>query len=269
MLIAVTDTETTGTEENDQVLELAIGFVDPERVPSVQETIFERHETWLIRPTVAVHPAARGTHHITDRMLENAPTMSEHLETWSDPFLLNENAVIFCAHNAEFDRRLIEQSVRASGWQGLPILPELTIDTWVCARHLWPEAPGYGNQTLRYWLGLDERYPEMTKFLEIMNLPPHRAAPDVVVTGYLLWHMLQENPADELLRLTETPVLQVTCNMPKHRGKTWAEVARVDPGYMRWMLDQGPEVKLPGGAKSGFDADTIHTLKYHLGLLER
>lgn len=61
-------------------------------------------------------------------------------------------------------------------------------------------------------------------------------------------------------------MLQVTCFMPKHRGKTWAEVARIDRAYMLWMLDQGPLIQ-KGNQKVGFDADTIHTLKYNLGLL--
>ena len=45
-------------------------------------------------------------------------------------------------------------------------------------------------------------------------------------------------------------------------GKTVADVARVDPGYLEWMLAQkeqsDPEV----------EEDWIYTLRYHLGKLQ-
>ncbi len=275
MRICVTDTETTGMEENDQVLELAVGAVDLEEKPDPL-TIFSGLYSWLIRPTVPIHPAARGAHHITDLMLRDAPTFAEFLVNHPDPFGAEfsrgqGNEVVLCAHNAEFDVRLLQQSLVAAGHLAQrpdSVLPVRTIDTFVCARHLWTDAPGYGNQTLRYWLGLDDHYPNMTRHLELCGLPPHRAKPDVIVTGYLIHHMLVlGRTAEELIRLSATPVLQEFCRMPKHAGKTWEEVARIDRAYCTWMLSQGPEVKLPGGNKTGFDADTIHTLKYHLGLL--
>lgn len=271
MLIAVTDTETTGMEETDQVLELVVGFYNPDENQN-PVTSFDHMLQWLIRPTVPVHPAARGTHHITDKELSIYPTLAQRLEKYPDPFydLDNEYETVLCAHNAEFDVRLLMQSLVAAGhlaYRPDSVLPNRTIDTFVCAKHLWPDAPGYGNQTLRYWLDLDRLYPSMTYDLRACGLPPHRALPDIIVTTHLLRRMLELRTPEELITLTGTPVLQVLCRMPKHAGKTWAEVARTDPSYCHWMLAQGPEQKLPGGNKTGFDADTIHTLKFHLGLL--
>lgn len=209
MLIAVTDTETTGMEETDQVLELVVGFYDHDKN---QDPVMssEGYLEWLIRPTVPVHPAARGIHHITDAELADKPTLAEYLEKYPDPFydLDDEYETVLCAHNAEFDVRLLMQSLVAAGhldWRSDSILPNRTIDTWVCAKHLWPDAPGHGNQTLRYWLELDRLYPSMTDALRECGLPPHRALPDVIVTTHLLRRMLELRSPEELITLTGTP----------------------------------------------------------------
>ena len=28
------------------------------------------------------------------------------------------------------------------------------------------------------------------------------------------------------------------CHLPKHKGKTWEQVALEDPGYIQWLLDE-------------------------------
>ncbi|MEY2671991.1 MAG: hypothetical protein RL687_408, partial [Candidatus Parcubacteria bacterium] len=44
----------------------------------------------------------------------------------------------------------------------------------------------------------------------------------------------------------------------KHSGKTVADVARIDRGYLEWFLNQ-KETTDPD------DEDWIYTLRYHLG----
>jgi hypothetical protein len=50
-------------------------------------------------------------------------------------------------------------------------------------------------------------------------------------------------------------------NFGKYNGKTVADVARSDPGYLEWMLNQKEQ------ANSDTEEDWIYTLKYHLGKL--
>lgn len=268
MRIAVTDTETTGTEEQDQVVEVAAvsvrqGDVRGQTRPTSYET---GRYAGLILPTVPIHVAARATHHITDLELadkgSDLPDAMYELSEYYEPVIPGDETV-FAAHNAEFDLRLLRQTCEAAELDPGDVLPERHICTLVCARHLYPDSPGHSNQVLRYYLGLDRLYGSLT----VAGMPPHRAPSDALVTSRLLMHMLETHEPETLIILTQTPVLQVWCRMPKHAGKTWAEVASADPSYMRWMLSQGPEVRLPGGNKVGFDADTVHTLKYHLGLL--
>lgn len=268
MMIAVLDTETTGTEDQDQVLEVAVVPVSPKDAltpggSSNKALIWQR----LIMPTVPVHVAARATHHITAHELLKygfpGPEALLQLRDELDPEAQRVDEVVLCAHNAEFDLRLLRQTIEAHIAADITILPPRHICTWVCAKHLYPDSPGKSNQVLRYYLGLDTLYGDLT----LPGTAPHRAAADAYVTSYLLRHMLTTHSAEELIRLTGTPVLQTLCTMPKHRGKTWEEVARVDRSYLTWMLSQGEERKDDSGNKVGFDPDTIYTLKFHLGLL--
>lgn len=222
MRVAVTDTETTGLSPEDQVVELAIADTEGNRWSS------------LVRPTCLVSTEARAVHHISDAMLESAPSMAEILEGRG----LEEYAgdAVFVAHNAEFDRRMLLQS-------GVPekTLPARTICTWRCALHLWPEAPRHSNQVLRYYLGLS--------VVESEDSSPHRALPDVAVTLALLERMLLERSIEELIELTERPALLYRVYFGKYRGSRWQDL---EPGYLRWILSKD------------FDEDVKHTARHWL-----
>jgi len=209
MRIVTLDTESTGVGPEDQMVEIGLVFRDL----TCSASLF----TWstLVKPTVPVQPGARAAHHITDKELSTAPTAAKVISQLKK-HLARVNVIT--GHNLEFDVRIMMQS-------GVPeeILPELRICTWRCARHLWPDAPAYGNQTLRYWQALD---------VDPKGLP-HRALPDAVVTDALLERMLESHAPDRLIELTSTPVLQTKINFGKHRGKLWSEV-NID--YCKWLV---------------------------------
>lgn len=260
-LLAVVDTETTGMGPRDQVLELAIVTVGynlvepPERADGVV-TVAPWGNTWeedqwhtLVRPTVPVTLGARATHHITDAMLAGEMSMEELMGRRGLPEL-DSATTVFVAQNAEFDVRLLDQSGVA--------VDNPVICTWRCAQHIWPGAPeGHSNQVLRYMLELDRLYGS----LDLEGLPPHRALPDAVVTSRLLMYMLGTHSPEDLVRLTRTPITHQVCRFGKHEGKAWREVARVDPGYLRWIMDQGPK-RTVDGVEKGFDEDMRHTVVY-------
>jgi exodeoxyribonuclease X len=206
-IFAIMDTETTGVESHDQVVEISALLVSG-----------SRRVTWstLVKPSVPVCPAARAAHHIGDEELALAPTPAEVL--LRAPLGLLKNSVMV-AHNLDFDARLLTQSGLAA------LLPERRICTLRCSRHVWPASPGHSNQLLRYWLGL--RVPSSTGL-------PHRADADVVVTHLILEELLREHDIDALCRLTGKPVLLPTVQSGKYRGQPWSEM---DEGYLRWVLD--------------------------------
>ncbi len=236
MRITVLDTETTGIGEDDQVIELSVrtSEVRQMRVGDRLLNVPRRVNHWatLIRPSVPVKIEARSAHHITDEELAEAKTAEEVMfQRAGVPELLGD--VVLVGHQMEFDLRLLAQS----GFDMVADKP--WIDTKQCAMHVWPEAGGYSNQRLRYWLGLKLR-PEGA---------PHRASYDTEVTEALLFELLKHRSIEEMIDLTGRPALLTICNIGEWRGKPWTTV---DTGMLRWIL------------KKDFDENVMHTARYHL-----
>jgi exodeoxyribonuclease X len=252
--MVVLDTETTGWEPTDQVIELAWKELYVASPSSVASTKPGKRWQSLIKPSCPVSVEARAAHHITDAELANAEMMDRWIELYELVYpaglavFQGEPEPVMVAHNLEFDVRLLLQS-------GVPenYLPRRRICTYRCARHLYRDAPKYSNQVLRYFLNL-----EVPK----LDGPPHRAMPDVEVTYALLVDMLKTTPVDRLIELTNEPILLGICYIGESSGKPWSEV---DEGLLRWVLAKGPERPNPrGGRKIGFDADTRHTCQHWL-----
>lgn len=254
-MITVIDTETTGLGPTDEPVEVALVAVDENT-----RTITQAFSS-LVRPRVPCSVEARAVHHIAPEETDAARPLGEVLDScdlWRDRGVL-------AAHNAEFDLRMLTQglALRVSDPPGdsstivdskSALSLGRSICTWRCAMHLWPDAPGYSNSVLRYFLNLDcERL--LKRFAT--GLPPHRALPDALVTAALLLLMLDTHILPHLLRLTAQPVILRACRFGKHRGKSFEEIARTDRGYLEWMLRQ-----TGGGA---FDADARATAQHWLG----
>lgn len=231
MIITTIDTETSGLESKDQVVEIALVKRDlsmPLETPAIRWSS-------LVRPTVPINYDARAAHHITDIELSKAPTMDKVIPILKKHF---KESNIIVGHNLEFDIRMLLQS-------GVPekTLPAARICTWKCARHLWTDAPRYSNQVLRYFKELDVK----------VEGPMHRALPDALVTDALLVCMLKETTAEKLIELTSKVILQTKISFGKHRGSLWKDV---DPSYLKWLLD--PRRQPP------FDAEVLHVAQYWL-----
>ena len=236
MQLVVVDVESTGLEDTDQVCELALVTL------GVESSTKDRGKDWkdkwqvtgawssLVKPSCPISIPARATHHITDAELKDARSMPGLLLKRGFPeFGVTSTGgplvsdPIFCAHNAEFDRRMLVQSgVHPS------LLPAKTICTWRCALHLYPDSPVHSNQVLRYYLEVE---PETTLGVSL----PHRALPDALVTAAILCRMLELESAERLVELTSTPVLLSKVSFGQHRGKYWRDL---DVGMLRWVLSK-------------------------------
>ena len=229
-IVAVLDTETTGVEKKDRVVEIAVVQLEVLRY-MIKDRVFQtprviQMRSYLVKPGVPVSPTARAAHHISDQMLESALTMTELCEQGALEIL--SDADVVTAHNLEFDASMVEQSSPA----GINLLPDRRVCTFQCAKHVFPNELSFSNQALRYSLGLELSDPSS----------PHRALPDALVTGLLLARMLASHTLEELEALTKLPALLARCPVGKYRGKPWAEV---DEGMLRWILtkDFGEDVK--------------------------
>jgi exodeoxyribonuclease X len=228
------DTETTGTDpEVDRLVELAgvcRGF---------------DHFSTLVNPERDIPPEARAIHHIGPEDIEWSPFENEALGQFRRHFTSEvPDRIVLVAHNAKFDRGFIRR---------IDPVAESSVDficTMRCAWLSWPDAPGYSNQVLRYWLGLEN-----------LGLPPelfpHRALYDAIVTQGILEELLKKHPVETLLNWSNNPVLMPKVPYGKHKGKKWDEV---DYGYLKWALG-------PGGPKD--DEDFIFTAQYWMNKLNK
>jgi exodeoxyribonuclease X len=236
------DTETTGMEPHDVVIEMAAVRRD-------------WHYHFMVNPgDVPVVPEARAAHHITDAELAVCATAEVWLPTVMELTGRPDHVLVF--HNAEFDTRMIQQT-----WPQIGGAPHIC--TYRCSLQLWPDAPSHSNQVLRYWLSLH---------VEKTRLHPHRALPDALVTHALVMRMIEDLvygrnehvrlpdlPAEELrdaaierlVHLTTAPVVLHRVRFGKHQGLLWKDVPR---DYLQWIIRQ-----------ADFDRDVLHTARTLIG----
>lgn len=96
----ILDTETTGLESDDQVIEIAV-------IDKNGNVLFESR----LKPSVEINPEAQAIHGISAEHLAIAPTwpdIAAHLKA------LIENRTVI-AFNADFDSRLLQQTANAFG----------------------------------------------------------------------------------------------------------------------------------------------------------
>jgi len=224
-MICVIDTETCGLDPlTADIVELGMVMM-----PSM--------ETYrsFVRPEMPIELPAMAVHHITEKMVADAPR-------WQSVALALLDAEVLVAHNASFDRGFIEKG----GW----LANKDWVCTWRCAKQIWPDAPFHSNQVLRYWLPeFDDEIRSTVIGDAIMEQPPHRALPDAWITAHILKRMLIEHSIEDLVEMTKLPILSKTCHFGKHRGVLWEKVPK---GYLRWLISKD------------FDADTLFTAKHHL-----
>lgn len=229
------DTETTGLDtEKDRICE--VGWC---RLRYQSDGTFKAGDghSQIINPGIPIPPEASAIHHLTDNSVSGEP----NIESWPKQFKVD----LVVAHNAEFDKAFCIR-------EGVITESVLWLCTMRLAKHLLPNAPGYKNQVLRYFLGFE-------------NIPgdPHRADHDAAVTAAIFSYMLNycASPTatiKELIELAESPVLLTgKMGFGKHGKLTWQECLRKDRGYLQWMAKQGAQSP---GNPDGWDRDQWFTV---------
>ncbi|MFA5778393.1 MAG: exonuclease domain-containing protein [Candidatus Paceibacterota bacterium] len=230
------DTETTGNTEKDFLVQIAYKYDDESFVG-------------LYLPETKIPPEASAIHHITNKMVADKPIFKESTDQPIIKKLFeNKNSVVI-AHNAPFDLMIIEKE---------GIKPNKFICTLRVARELNKEGKieRYNLQYLRYLLDLD------------VEAVAHDAMGDVLVLEKLFERLkdkiMKEENSDEnqaiekMIEISSHPSLLRSFSFGKHNGKQIEEVAKIDRGYLEWLLAQKLE-------SDQIDEDWIYTLKHHLG----
>ncbi len=227
------DTETTGNDlAKDRLCQVCYRTTDGIR-------------TEYFKPTVPISVKSMSITHITNKMVADKPLFKESQMYQDLSKLLSEGTLV--AHNAKFDIAMLT----AEG---------LTVPRFICtlrvARHLDTDAviPEYNLQFLRYFLDLE------------VEGNAHDAEGDVNVLYAIFRRQLQkiketglseDEAINKMIEISSTPSLFKKINFGKHAGKTLAEVAETDRGYLEWLLKQ----KESDGEN---DEDWLYTLKYYL-----
>ena len=234
------DTETTGNQpEKDYLCQLAF--------KTETETFCE-----LFKPPISIPPEASAVTHITDKHVADKPAFKESDNYGAIKLMLEDPNSVLIAHNAKFDIAILAHD---------DIFPASNICTLRVARALDTKnvIPQYRLQFLRYYLGID------------IEADAHDALGDVLVLEKLFERLLDKvmkeynvdtnGAIEKMIEISSRPSLMNIFSFGKHNGKTVAEVAALDRGYLEWMLaqkEQNPEN----------EEDWIYTLKYYLGKLQ-
>ena len=211
-MLRVIDTETCDLQGG--VVEIAsVDVVDGKIVNSMSH---------LVRPDRPISAQAMAIHRITEEMVADKPWIEEVV-----PFY--QGSPWYVAHNASFDRR---------------VLPEMDGE-WICtmkmARRLWPGIK-YSKMALYKSRKLSVATPP--------GLHHHRALYDCYITAALLIDIMQVSgwSAEQMVDVTGRPALLRTFTFGKYRGQEVAEIAKDDPGYLRWLFNNldrmSPELRL-------------------------
>lgn len=214
MNLIILDTETTGTQDEDRICQLSF------LVNSQENEILDIYDTFCT-PPLPIKFDAMAVHHITPEMLEGAPLIQNTFE-FQKLNDLNDLNNILVIHNAQFD---IEMLFKEDFENEMRV-----IDTFRILKHLYPEGK-HGLQYNRYSLGLYKREKEIEDKFDIV-VDAHDSLGDVVVLKLLLDELLKTKTLEEMITLTQTPILYEKFYNGKYRKEKIAEVILKDPEYI-------------------------------------
>jgi exodeoxyribonuclease X len=228
MKLIVLDTETSDLEPSQGATILELAWMIVENIDEKWKPT-SAYETY-IQYDGPISPKAQASHHIQSSRLKPpfAIVRSDAVGKLSE---IATPDTLLVAHNSEFDSKF---------------LPELITNHWICtyrcAKRIWPQAPGYSNQVLRYWLQVD---PDLSIAPTVKTRAPHQALYDVATTTGILLKMLNLHTPAELVQMSG-PVKLDIISFGKHKGTPFAQVPRE---YLAWLRGQ-----------SNLDADLKFTL---------
>ena len=240
----ILDTETTGTGDEDRVIQL--GYIVLGTNPIEVHNEFNSTE-------IPISFGAMEVHGITPDLLEGKPACVE-TSAYKRLLELNTPENYLIIHNAPFDIKMLEKEGFSTQMK--------VIDTLRVAKHVLPDEEAHRLQYFRYKMDL---YKEEKKEADALGIvvKAHDAIGDVLVLKLFLSKLKvavqeafpNENPVEKMVDLTNTPILVKTFRFGKHKGKELAEVAREDAGYLRWMLS----------SMDNLDDDLRYSINHYLG----
>ena len=220
------DTETTGGNEEDRIIQIGSMIVDAKEPIEVYDE--------LCSCEVPIKLEAMEVHNITPDLLENKPKFIDS-NFYKRLNKLNSSENFLIAHNMPFDLGMLQKE----GFKNKFTL----IDTLRCARHLLDNSPYHRLQYLRYSLELYKNELDEANRHNI-TIKAHDAIGDVLVMKLLLSKLValakdqfpQTNPMQKLVELTKQPIFIKTFKFGKYKGRSIEEICDEDIGYINWFM---------------------------------
>ena len=219
------DTETTGNQEEDRIIQVGAMIVDAKG----KVEVFDE----LCSTILPIKIEAMAVHGITPNLIEGKGVFTD-TNFYKTLQTLNNQENFLIAHNMPFDMGMMEKEGFISQIK--------IIDTLRVAKHLLSEQKSKSLQYLRYALELyTEEQAEADKYN--ITIKAHDAIGDVLVMKLLLSKLValtkeqfpDVNPMLKMEELTRTPIFIETFVFGKHKGKKISEVCDSDIGYINWM----------------------------------
>ncbi len=222
----ILDTETTGTGEDDRIIQLGYIVLGSKDIEVYNE---------FCSSQTPISFGAMEVHGITPEMIENKPICQE-TSAYKRLQELNSEENYMIIHNAPFDLEMLKK-------EGFDIQMKV-IDTLRVAKHIFEDEEAHRLQYFRYKMGLYKDEDKEAKNLNI-EVKAHDAIGDVLILKLFLTKLKEAlnikfphaNPVEKMVELTNTPIIIKTFKFGKYKGKTLQEVAYEDAGYLRWMLN--------------------------------
>jgi len=219
------DTETTGTLEEDRIIQMGGMIVHSK----IDIECFDE----MCSAVLPIKIEAMEIHNITPDLLEGKPACT-NTDFYQKIVELNNKANYLIAHNIKFDLTMIEKEGFVNQYT--------LIDTLRCAKHLFPDLPYHRLQYIRYALELYKTEQAEADKLGVV-IKAHDAIGDVLIMKLFLSKLVAKcmeiypdfNPMEKLADLTRTPVMIQTFKFGKYKGRNIMEVASEDAGYLNWM----------------------------------
>ncbi|HTR54403.1 MAG TPA: 3'-5' exonuclease [Kofleriaceae bacterium] len=186
--IIVFDCETTGIDfAKDQVIELCVQHGLDDGAPS---------QTWRIKPTVPIAPAAQAVHGITMEDLAGCPAFAAFADEIAAVFA---EAEVVVGYNLSFDIDMLQAEYARLGLPPLALAGKKIVDAF----RLWQQCEPRSLQHAH------------RRFAGGEFAAAHSASADVAATGRVLVGMLAQFELE---------------------GRDWAQIASVcDPGRASWL----------------------------------
>ena len=219
------DTETTGNQEEDRIIQVGAMIVDAKGGVEVFDE--------LCSTILPIKIKAMVVHGITPNLIEGKGLFIE-TNFYKTLQSLNNQDNYLIAHNMPFDMGMMEKEGFVSQIR--------IIDTLRVAKHLLSDQKSKALQYLRYSLEMyKEEQAEADKYNIIIKA--HDAIGDVLVMKLLLSKLValtkeqfpDVNPMVKMEELTATPIFIETFAFGKYKGKKISDVCDSDKGYIDWM----------------------------------